>query len=338
MIRLLRHRTTLFGVVVLTVALIVPEATADPYWYNVLAFGLVFGILAMSLDLLWGYSGILNLAPAVSFGLGAYAWGIVGIHVDGVLGTYLALLAAMTVPALLAAIVAFVSFSAGAREIYFALITLALSLVLLQVAQVWTGLTGGSNGLIGIPWPTIGIPGAFESTLDAPDAYYYLTLAVTAVVLLGCTLLVSGRWGTVLKAIRESDQRAETLGYSTLRHRVAISALSAGLGGVAGALYAPLTGIVDPSVFGVALSVQAFVWVAVGGQGTLAGPLAGALLITTGQQTLTGSSASAYLLVIGVLFVAVVLFLPGGLASVGSRLARLRNGRGGSVSTGEAPS
>jgi ABC-type branched-subunit amino acid transport system permease subunit len=223
--------------------------------------------------------------------------------------------------------VAFVSFKAGTREIYFALITLALTLVLEQVALVATGLTGGSNGLLGIPWPVVGVPGVFELTFDTPESFYYLVVVVTAIGFAFCSALVSGRFGSILAAIRESDHRAETLGYSTLRYRVVISGIAAAIAGVAGAVYAPLIGIVDPSVFGVALSVQVFVWVAVGGAGTLIGPLIAALLITAGQSSLSGSSATAYLLVIGVVFILIVLFLPGGLSSLGDRLRGLRRDR-----------
>jgi branched-chain amino acid transport system permease protein len=115
----------------------------------------------------------------------------------------------------------------------------------------------------------------------------------------------------------------ETLGYSTLYYRVIASALSAAIGGLAGMLYAPLTGIVDPSLFGVGLSIQPFVWVAVGGQRTLVGPLVAAVLISTGQQTLAGSFASVYLLGIGTVFVLIVLLLPGGLASIGPVLLKI---------------
>jgi urea transport system permease protein len=313
------------GVLVLTLAIVYPLTKDDPYWYTVLTTALAYGILALSLDLLWGYTGILNLAPAAAFGVGAYAWGVIGTRVDGSQGTWLALLAAIAVPALLSGLVALVSFWAGAREIYFALITLAVGLVLQQVAQAWTGLTGGSNGLIGIPWPTFGIAGV-EETFDQPSSLYFLTLAFTVVAFLVCALLVRGRVGSVLAGIRESDRRAETLGYSTLAYRVLASAVSGGLAGLAGMLYAPTTGIVDPSVFGVALSVQVFVWVAVGGQGTLLGPLVAAVVISVGQQELAGSSATTYLLVIAAAFLAVVLWLPGGLASL-PRLLRLALGR-----------
>ncbi|MCU1500391.1 MAG: urtC, partial [Acidimicrobiales bacterium] len=118
------------GLLVLAAAIVFPLTKDDPYWYTVLTTALVYGVLALSLDVLWGYTGILNLAPAATFGLGAYAWGIVGTRVGGERGIWLALLAALLVPAATAALVALVSLWAGAREIYFALVTLALGLVL----------------------------------------------------------------------------------------------------------------------------------------------------------------------------------------------------------------
>jgi ABC-type branched-subunit amino acid transport system permease subunit len=329
-------QSRLIGLVMLGALFLLPFFTDDPYWLFVLATALLFGILAMSLDLLWGYAGVLNLAPALSFGLGAYAWAIIGADVDGVLGTYLGLGAAVLLPAAAGALVAFVSFFAGARGIYFALITLSLTLVVKQVVQSATQFTGGSNGIIGIPWPTLGVPGVFETTINSTSSFFQLTVVVTAIVFWIVSVLANGRFGTVLEAIRENDQRVETLGYSTLRYRVMVSAISAGIGGLAGMLYAPLTGIVDPSLFGVELSVQAFVWVAVGGQGTLLGPLIAAVLISIGQQTLTGSSASLYLLGIATVFVAIVLLLPGGLASLVPKLKRLI--AGASDADGSGPS
>jgi ABC-type branched-subunit amino acid transport system permease subunit len=308
----------------LAACLALPFLTSDTYLLTVIGSGLLFGILAMSLDLLWGYSGILNLAPALSFGIGAYSWGIVTDLVDGSLGTLIALVVVVLLSSGLAAAVAFVSFRSGAKEIYFALITLALTLALQQIALVATDLTGGSNGLLGINWPAAGIPGVAEFTFETPVSLYYLAVAAAAVAFWVSARVVAGRFGKILRAIRESDLRAETLGYSTLRHRVTISAVSAALAAVAGMLYAPTTGIVDPSVFGAALSIQVFVWVAIGGAGTLVGPLIAALLLTSSQATLSGSSATVYLLVTGVGFILIVLFLPGGLASVGSRFGRRR--------------
>jgi ABC-type branched-subunit amino acid transport system permease subunit len=306
----------------LAACLVLPLLTPDIYLLTVIGSGLLFGILAMSLDLLWGYSGILNLAPALSFGIGAYSWGIVSDLIEGSLGTLIALVVVLLLSAGLAAGVAFVSFRSGAKEIYFALITLALTLALQQIAMVATDLTGGSNGLLGISWPAVGVPGVFEFSFDTPVSLYYLAAATAAAAFWVSARVVAGRFGKTLRAIRESDLRAETLGYSTLRHRVTISAVSAALAAVAGMLYAPMTGIVDPSVFGAALSIQVFVWVAIGGAGTLVGPFIAALLLTSSQATLSGSSATVYLLVTGVGFVLIVLFLPGGLASLGSRFRR----------------
>lgn len=302
---------------------LVPFWTSDPYWMNLLASGLAFGILAMSLDVVWGYAGILNLAPAVSFGIGAYGFALVTQDVEGVLGTYLGIGAAMAGAAALTAVVALVSLRAGARGIYFALITLALGLALERGAQAWYDVTGGSNGLIGIAMPELG--GGLQ--IATPLDFYWLILVATALAFVVSAVLVKRRTGTVLEAIRESEQRAETLGYSTIAYRVFASAFSGALGGLAGALYAPLTGIVEPSVFGVALSVQVFVWVAVGGQATLIFPLLAALAITIGQSELSGSAGSWYLLIMGVIFILVVLVLPGGVASLAGRLTGPRRPR-----------
>jgi ABC-type branched-subunit amino acid transport system permease subunit len=331
-----RRVTVIVGAAALLAAALFPVMSSDAYWYTVIATALVYGALALSLDLLWGHSGVLNLAPALAFGLGAYAWGIVTGEVDGITGTYLAIAAAILVPAIFSGLVALVSFKAGTREIYFALITLATLLVLQQVAESSTDLTGGSNGLIGIEYPTLGIPGVWEVTLESPDSLYYLAWAVAAIAFAFSVWLVWSRVGTVLAAVRESDLRADTLGYSTLRYRVMISAISAGIAGLAGMAYAPITGIVDPAVLGVALSVQVFVWVAVGGSGSLIGPMIAAIGLSIGQSELTGSSASAYLLGTGVVFILIVLFLPGGLASA-LKYARRPFGGSGPGLKGPAP-
>lgn len=316
------QREWMLPVLLGAVGLAIPYLTADLYLLTVLGSALLFGVLAMSLDLLWGYSGILNLAPALSFGVGAYTWGIVTSRIDGTSGAFAALVAVLVLPALLAALVAFVAFRSGAKDIFFALITLALMLAVQQVVQIMPELTGGSNGLLGIAWPSLGIPYVGAVTVDSLVGLYQLSVVMTAVVLWFCLRLMRSRFGVVLRAVRESDQRAETLGYSTLGHRVSISMVSASVAGFAGMLYASTIGIVDPSIFGVALSIQVFVWVAVGGAGTLIGPLLAAVTLTTGQATLAGSSATGYLMATGIAFILIVLLLPGGLASLPKRLSR----------------
>lgn len=311
------RRVAPFAVLVIFMAL-VPTWVTSGYWLDLVALGLIFGLLALSVDLLWGYAGILNLGPVVSFGLGAYTWAIVTQRIEAEWGMYLALAGAVAVPALLAGVVAYIAFRGGAKEIYFALITLALTLILDQVARGWLSFTGGSNGILGIPWPTFG-----GVAFDTPVAFYYFVLAVVACVLLACMWLVRSRIGLIFQATRQNETRAETLGYSTLRFRVLASIIAGGIAGLGGALYAPLIGIVEPTVFAVALTVQAYVWVAIGGQGTLIWPVATALVITVGQSEVTGGSAVLYNLGIGAVFIAVVILMPGGLASVVRRVARV---------------
>jgi branched-chain amino acid transport system permease protein len=308
---------TVAWVVVFVAAAVVPLVVSDPYYLLVVATGLAFGLLAVSLDLQWGHGGILNLAPAVSFAVGAYTWGTVASRIEGMSGTVAALLCAAVLPAVLFAVVTFVAFRFGARDIYFALITLALSLALLQGASSAVGLTGGSNGLVGIPAATVGSTELFE-----PAAMYWFTLVVVAALVVVTSVVLAGRPGRLVAAMRVNDQRFVSFGYGSLSRKVAVSSAAGALGGVAGALYAPLTGIVEPSVFGVALSVQVFVWVAVGGAGSLVGPFVVAVGLTCAQSFLSGGSASAYLLITAVAFMVVVVALPGGLASLPQRWRR----------------
>lgn len=298
-------------VVVFVAASTFPFLVSDAYYLLVVATGLAFGLLAVSLDLQWGHGGILNLAPAVSFAVGAYSWGILASRIEGMSGTLTALLCAAALPAALSAIVTFVAFRFGARDIYFALITLALSLALLQVASSAVDLTGGSNGLVGISLATVG-----TTELWTPLNMYWFTLVVVAALVIVTSTVLAGRPGRLVAAMRVNDQRFVSFGYGSLSRKVVVSSAAGALGGVAGALYAPLTGIVDPSVFGVALSVQVFVWVAVGGAGSLVGPFVVAVGLTCAQSLLSGGSASVYLLVTAVAFMVVVVALPGGLASL----------------------
>lgn len=302
------------------IILVVYPLAVPSYAVDLMGIALLFGIFAISLDLLWGYTGILNLGPAFSFGLGAYSWAIVTKRFEFVEPTIPALLVAVLLPALLALGVGYAAFRARTSDIYFALITLAVSLTLEKIAQVSYTFTGGSNGIINIPKPTLGVPGVFGVTLNDPITYYYFVLIITVVVVLFSLRLVASPFGRLLKAIRESEVRTETLGYSTLRYKLLISMISASLGGLAGALYVPVSGIAHPGLFGILMSIEVFVWVALGGQGTLIGPLIGAVLLRLAESFLASALVSYYLILMGVLFVVVVLFFPGGLMRLFDRL------------------
>lgn len=305
-------RRSLLGVAV--AALLVYPVIFGQYGTDLLSLALVYGLFAVSLDVQWGFTGILNLAPAASFGLGAYAYVLILRHDPGALLPALAL--SVACPVALALIVGYTSFRARATQIYFALITLAAGVALERLATVWYGFTGGSNGLVGVTYPGF--------VQGSPGGYLYFCGLLAALGILASRWLVRSAGGSVWIALRENETRAAALGYPVEAYKLVSLGFSSGLAGLAGALVTPLVGMAHPSLFGILLSLQAFVWVAVGGQGTLWGPFLGALAVTVSEAWLSGVSASFYLLALGVLFTLTVIFLPGGFAEVLARLTSKR--------------
>lgn len=321
--RYLTGRSFVITLIVLGALVIaVPLVFSGNFVITVIATGMLFGILALSMDLLWGTAGILHLAPALSFGIGAYLWAMLAGVFDGWWATPLTLLIAAVGAALVAGIVAIVAFRSGVKDIYFALLTLALALAVQQIVAAQADVTGGSNGIVGIRTPVFEVPGLFSFEFKTQISLYYLAGGLLLVAFLVAFLIQRSRFGRVLVGLRENELRADTLGYRTLWHKTMISMISATMAAVAGAIYGSTVGIVDPSILGVALSIQVFVWVTLGGVGSLVGPIVIAVLLTTTQSMLAGSSATIYQLITGILFVLAVLFLPNGIASIPSLLRR----------------
>jgi ABC-type branched-subunit amino acid transport system permease subunit len=215
----------------------------------------------------------------------------------------------------LAVIVAWPAFKTRTLQIYYALITLAVSLILQRWTSVSYDLTGGSNGIVGIPLPDFSLPG-LDLTLTSTDQFFPLAAGTVVVAYLGLLWLTRSRFGRLLKGIRDDEEKVATLGYNVATTKLIVAAIAGGLGAVAGALYAPLAGTAHPSLFGVALSVQAFVWVAVGGQGTLIGPLVATLVLKLLENQLRGVSADGYVIILAAVFMLVVVFLPRGIAGL----------------------
>lgn len=276
---------------------------------------LLLSLLALGTDLQWGYAGVLNLGPSASFGLGAYTYALVMTkHAPS--ATYAALLLAAAASVALALLTAYPAFKVKTLPIYYALITLAVALVLERYAAVSYSLTGGSNGITNIPLPDFSIPGLATLAPQNTDDLFLVILMLVVVCYMGCNLFVSSHFGRVLRAIREDEDKVRSLGYRSLLYKLVVVAAGAAMGGLGGALYAPLTGVAHPSLFDLVVSVQAFVWIAIGGQGSLIGPVAAALLLNIGQNYLRGVSNEGYLLLLAVVFVLAVIFLPRGLAGV----------------------
>ena len=293
----------------------------NDYYLELVARALLLGLFALSVDLAWGFTGILSIGQAVFFGLGAYTYTILSLRfpVPGI--TYGALAAAAVLPMVLAAAIAFVGFHTGTHQIYFALITLALGLIFESVAVVWRGLTGGFDGLINIPFPHFVLAPGWGILIDRPWLYFYFVLLVCAALYVASHRLVTSPLGSVLEAIRENEERAVFLGYDTRRYKRFVFLLAAGLGGLAGALYAPVAGITSPDLFGFILSAQVVMWVAIGGRASLIGGFLGALALYIGEALLRDVLLNFYLMIVGLVFIFVVIFFPAGFMGLVVRLA-----------------
>ncbi|MBA3450311.1 MAG: branched-chain amino acid ABC transporter permease [Chloroflexia bacterium] len=299
----------------LLLGLVIYGRLADPFGLFIVSSALVLSLLAVSVDLQWGYAGILNLGPAAYLGLGAYTYAITRRQDTVGSPTYVAFALAILLGIALAVVVAFPAFKARTLPVYYALITLAVALILQRWTSVSYDLTGGSNGLVAIPLPDFSLPG-LELQLTTADQFFPLASGVVIIVYLACRWLTRSRFGRLLTAIRDDEEKVATLGYDVATVKLIVAAIAGALGALAGALYAPLAGTAHPSLFGIAFSVQAYVWVAVGGQGTLIGPILAAIALKLLENRLRGVSADGYLMIIAAVFMLVVIFLPRGIAGL----------------------
>jgi branched-chain amino acid transport system permease protein len=273
-------------------------------FYLLLAFdALLFGAVAMSLDLLVGYTGLVSFGHAAFFGLGAYATAI--LLERGVTSLWACLGFAVVVVGLYALVVAY--FATARRGIYFALLTLVFAEVVFTFFR-YTQTFGGSDGIQGVPAPTL-LPGV---AVDTPLRNYYLVVAF----LLGTyglgRVLVTSHFGRVLVAIRENEDRARFLGYNVQRYKMAVCLISALLTGIGGALYPGRSAFATPDLMLWTVSGELIIMVMIGGLGTLTGPILGGVFFVVLQEKVS-SYVSWYFIVIGLVLVFIVLFMPKGL-------------------------
>jgi len=269
-----------------------------------LAFdALLFGAIAMSLDLLIGYTGLVSFGHAAFYGLGAYATAIVLER--GVLSLWACLGAAVLVVGAYALVVSY--FATARRGIYFALLTLIFAEVVYTFFR-YTQTFGGSDGIQGLPdarlWP--------GAAIDTPLRKYYLVLAYLALAYAVCRLVVTSHFGRVLVAIRENEDRARFLGYSVQRYKMAICMISALLTGLAGAIYPMRSAFATPDLMLWTESGEFIISVMIGGLGTLVGPVIGGAFFTILRDKVS-SYVDWYFIVIGVVLIVIVLFMPRGL-------------------------
>ena len=293
------------GVWVLVAAL--PALPFMSKFYLLLAFdALLFGAIAMSLDLLIGYTGLVSFGHAAFFGLGAYASAV--LLERGVVSLWACLLFAVLVVGLYALVVSY--FSTTRRGIYFALLTLIFAEVVYTFFR-YTQTFGGSDGIQGVPPPRL--VGGFA--IDTPMRNYYLVLVYLGLAYLACRVLVTSHFGKVLVAIRENEDRARFLGYNVQRYKMAVCMISALLTGLGGALYPGRSAFATPDLMLWTVSGEFIIMVMIGGLGTLAGPVVGGAFFVLLQEKVS-SYVDWYFIVIGLVLVFIVLFMPKGLLGV----------------------
>jgi branched-chain amino acid transport system permease protein len=288
-----------------------PAAPFMSKYYLLLAFdALVFGAIAMSLDLLMGYTGLVSFGHAAFYGLGAYAAAVLLQH--GVLSLWACLGFALLVVGLYALIVAY--FATSRRGIYFALLTLIFAEVVYTFFR-YTQTFGGSDGIQGLPEALL-LPGV---PIDTPVRKYYLVLAYLAVAFLLCRVVVRSHFGKVLVAIRENEDRARFLGYDVQRYKIGVCMISALLTGVGGALYAMRAAYATPDLMLWTESGEFIISVMIGGLGTLVGPIIGGAFFTILRDKVS-SYVDWYFIVIGLVLIVIVLFMPRGIVGLRSVL------------------
>ena len=327
----------------------------DGYWISLLGKFCCYAMCALAMDLIWGFAGILSLGHGLYFALGGYAMGMYLMRQIGTDGQYRSalpdfmvfldwkelpwhwalsdsflatMLLVLLVPGGIAFVFGFFAFRSRIKGVYFSIITQAMTYAaMLLFFRNETGF-GGNNGftdfkrLLGLSITTPGM----RMTL----------FVLSAIALAGCYLglrwLTRAKFGRVLSAVRDAESRLMFCGYSPLPYKLAAWVLSALICGLAGALYVPQVGIINPGEMSVANSIEIAVWAAVGGRGTLAGPIAGAFAVNGAKSWLTQFAPEYWLYLLGALFVAVTLFMPDGIAG----LLKRKFGAKSAGKTGEA--
>ena len=276
-------------------------------FYLLLAFdALLFGTIAMSLDLLMGYTGLVSFGHAAFFGLGAYASAV--LLERGIVSLWACLLGALLVVGLYALVVSF--FATARRGIYFALLTLIFAEVVYTFFR-YTQTFGGSDGIQGVPSPRL----IGDVAIDTPLRNYYLVLVYLGLAYLACRVLVTSHFGRVLVAIRENEDRTRFLGYNVQRYKLAVCMISALLTGLGGALYPGRSAFATPDLMLWTVSGEFIIMVMIGGLGTLAGPVVGGAFFVLLQEKVS-SYVDWYFIVIGLVLIFIVLFMPRGLLGV----------------------
>ena len=310
------HKYYWIGFAVIIAALAIAPLVLPPYWQRFLTEILIWGLLAMSSDILIGYTGMVSFGHSAFFGLGMYG-AAAALLMFKPANMWLAFVFGLTGAALVAMFVAY--FSTRLRDIYFAITTLIFSQIFYVIIFTWTNVTGGENGL-SFSRPQFGIPGVWTTPFTGETLHWFV-LAVVAGSYLILRRITQSPFGMVLQSIRENEPRTRAIGYPVERYKIVAVMLSGMFAGLAGVLYAIQNRFAAPDFVHFLLSGEAVIFNVMGGIGTLVGPIVGAgffLLLREFLGRLFGEQFP-YLIPLGFIFIVMIIFLPQGLLGFARR-------------------
>lgn len=306
------YQRTLLVLLALAIAL---PFVAGTYWVSLTTQIFIFGLLALAADLLLGHAGLFSLCHAAFFSVAAYTTAILQVRYGW--STPMAVPAGLGAGTLLGLVF---GLSVRTRGVYFILVSLAMGYIIWGVGYRWSSFTGGDSGITNVPAPTVA--GVAFST---PVQFYFLVLTVLVVVLLAYHRLVRSPFGLGLRGIKSGEPRMRSLGFKPAQHLYVAFVISAFMASLAGVLYVYLNRFVNPVSASLHVNVEAVLMAIVGGSGTVLGPFIGAGLIL-GLRNWVSTFFELHLAVMGLVFMAVVIWAPGGVMGV---LRKLRAGKGG---------
>jgi len=295
------------GIGLAFIVLVILPPFYSSYWITLATQMLIYGILAMSLDILLGYTGLSSFGHAAFFGAAGYVVAILATRYK--MGFASCLVSGVAVTTFISAIFGFLV--AHASGVYFLIITLALGMTLWGLGFRWVTMTGGDNGISGIPRPDLGLP----LSLKDPLTFYYFILVFFLVCLLLMTLFVRSPFGHSLKGVRESESRMRVLGYHTWLHKYLSYIAAACFGSIAGVLWAYFDGFISPYNMDLTASIEIILMVILGGPGTLVGPALGAGIIVF-LKNFISAYTQRWLLILGTIYILTIFYAPQGLVNL----------------------
>jgi branched-chain amino acid transport system permease protein len=304
---LLNSKAKIVGLILAIAVLLVMPPFYTSYWVTLLTQMLIFAILAMSLDILLGYTGLSSFGHAGFFGVAGYTVAILSTRYK--MGFLFCLISGISLSVLISMIFGFLV--AHAAGVYFLIITLALGMVLWGLAFRWVSMTGGDNGISGIMRPDIGLP----ILLKDPLTFYYIILICFMISLILMAVLIRSPFGHSLKGVRESETRMRVLGYHSWLHKYLAYVVSSAFAGFAGVFWAYFNGFISPFDMDLNASIEILLMVILGGPGTLIGPALGAGIIVF-LKNFISAYTQRWLLILGTIYILTILYAPQGLMNL----------------------